>query len=173
MGQFTYRLRDEWVKVRDKVATDDTSTIGATTANWDNFPSARGMSVPQNAVGIVLALIGDHLTNPENGTATLTVWGYAERGPAHFICSAVWTIGATTVVKEPFMNGAASATEKYADTIGAITQRWLHQANAFNNEGNNEIAMLRIDAGPVVKIVVEVTGLSVGLSVTPIMTYYT
>lgn len=164
-------IRDQWLKVRDKVAADDTGTIGVNNADWANRPVARGCRIPQGANKVVLALIGDHASDPDGLTVDLTVWGYAKEGPAHYLHSATWTIGNTKVVREPFYKGVVSAIEKYADTISAETERWLENAVAVNS-GNNQIAMLVIDVRFLDFLAVEVTSLDEGLSVIPIVNYY-
>lgn len=163
--------RSRWFKLRDATGADSSGTLTTSNADWDNRPTSRLWYIPQSMSGLYLALIGHHASDPNNGTATVKVWFYRDKGPAEYGGTFVFTIGQQAVVRYPFSPYATTATAKYADTIAITDQRWAQTFTVVNGTlGNDQFAYLKVHSDGATAIVVEVTGVSAGLTVTPIIT---
>ncbi|MHC4890449.1 MAG: hypothetical protein ACYTEO_13410 [Planctomycetota bacterium] len=85
----SHTVTNPWIKVRNAVSSTDTSSTDTPMTDaqkyWGNRDITTGVSLPLGASGAILTLMGDD----EGSDATVTVWAYAERGPAE------WVIGAT------------------------------------------------------------------------------
>lgn len=169
-----HTVQNPWMKVRTEVSSTDTlmtaDGAGSTPRKcWTERDTTKGQNIPLGANGVKVALMGDD----EDSDATITVWVYAERGPAEWVIGATFTIGAMEVVEDPTTNAMEATTLNYADAITVVDQGWPNKLlNTIDAGGDDGIAQIIFEACGARFIKVEVSALDSGLKVTPIFTYW-
>jgi len=156
------------MKVRGEVSIADTPMTDAQ-KYWSNRDTTKGVTLPLGANGVIVGLMGDD----EESNATITIWVYAERGPAEWVIGATFTIGAQEVVEDITDNALPPCTLKYADTIVVVDQGWAEKLLALEDEGGDDgLARIKFDACGAKFLKVEISALDAGLKVTPIFRYW-
>lgn len=168
--------RQTWLPIREAVAAaDSTLLLGNTSHNtdWDSAPSGRYRDLPAPLSGFYLGFIGNHASDPDAGTATVKVWLYFRDGPAMFGGEFTLTVGKQKVNRFPYPVGTyaklATTTAKYVDTISVTSQRWAKTFTVINGAGDDQMALLSVHGAGACRVLVEVTALSAGLSLTVLM----
>ena len=159
-----------WRALRLAVAAaDSTGLLTTTNSNWHARPLTRGTRVPQGAKALLVAFIGDHVTNPEDGTATVKFTAYRNGGPAQTIGTYTLVIGGQKVILKPTdPTKAANATAKWAETISQTSEYWVSTPQIIGVLADN-VACLAIKTYGAAFIVAEVTALSAGLTLDILM----
>lgn len=146
-----------WTTFRDSVSSADTgitAAAGAGDRKWANRPTAKIWDVIQKASTIVLRF--RHLT----GTSCIyNVYAYRDNDDAEFVCTGTATKG----TQEATMTNSGSAT-LYAHKI-TVTDRWNKEVSPTDVSGNNEMAKILFDGTGVSKVLVELTTITGGGSV--------
>jgi hypothetical protein len=156
-----------WQYVRQEVAAaDSTNLLGGSNSDWGNR-EARGRGIPilPGTRGIVLAFIGDHATNPNNGTASVKVSLYRSGGPAQAVQSFDLTVGNQLANYKP-TGTTKSTTAKWVDTIipsvATPSNYWLAEPMIFGGLADN-VAAIGVKTYGAAFITVEVTALGSGI----------
>jgi|GEM_PF-3761665 len=159
------------------VAAADGAATLLTNANanldWNSMPAGRWTEVPMGATGIVMGLIGNHETDPDDLGCVTRLWAYHDKGPALLIGEITWTIGKRPMVRFPYppdQDGVLD-TAKWADTASITDEQFIH-APVVKNSESDDICLVTVHMGGAKRILVEVTSLDAGLSVMPVFTYY-
>ena len=146
-----------WATPRDSVSSADTgiaAAAGAGDRTWANRPAAKLFDVVQKGNSAVIRF--RHLT----GTSCVyNVYVYRDKDDAEFVCTGTATKGTQSATME---NGGSATL--YADTI-TVTDRWNKEVSSTDVSGNNEMAKLVFDLTGASKILVELTTISGGGSV--------
>jgi hypothetical protein len=157
-----------WKVLRASVAAaDSTGLLTTTNSNWHARPEARGKAIPQGAQALLITFIGDHASDPEDGTATVKLTAYRSGGPAQVVGTYTVTIGGQKVVTNPVTN-VAEATAKYAETIAETSTYWITPPEIVGALADN-VACLALKVYGAAFIVAEVTALSAGLTLDILM----
>jgi len=83
--------------------------------------------------------------NKDADTCAFSLYGYAQDGPAEFICS----VTTSTAGNQESDLGSPSTNRFFMDTMGTVTQRFIGGSSAVSTVdggGNNGVAKLRFDA---------------------------
>ena len=164
--------RQTWLQVREATGADATLLLDNTSHNtdWDSMPADRWKTIPDSWTGFYLGFIGDSDTDPDGNQATVRIWLYFRDGPAMFLGQYTVTIGKQKVNRFPWPYGTLTTTAKYADTLAPAVGSpvWLQSVSIINS-GNDQLALLKTNGSGAERILVEVTAVSSGLTVTPIM----
>lgn len=164
----TYTVQNPWQKVRSEVSAADTPMTDAE-KHWSARDTTMGVTIPTGANGIIVGLLGDD----EDSDATITVYVYAERGPAEWVIGATFTIGAQEVVEDITDNALPPSSLKLADTIAVVDQGWAEKLLTLEDyEGDDGLARIKFDGCGAKFLKVEVSALDTGLKVTPIFRYW-
>jgi len=172
----THTIQNQWLKIRSAVSDTDTAMTadgagGSPTKEWGSRSTTKGIIIPMAGNGIGITLMGD----VEDAEATISLYVYQERGPARFVCGATFTIGAQQVIEDPTSPTSGESSLLYADAVAITDQAWPQ--NYFNylpedGVGADEIAEIQFDCQGTKFILIEVSALDEGLTVTPIMRYW-
>jgi hypothetical protein len=148
----TFKVSD-WQLIR-AVGNEDGATSAAclaveTAGDFANMPStafqiSAGGASDTTDVRCVIAICGGADSNLADDTGSFVVYGWAEGGPAEFICEGDFVLGTQQVVKYP--NTTTAATDiNWADTINVdSTTVWI-KGVLVTDSGNNRIAHLSFD----------------------------
>jgi len=165
-----HSIQDQWHQVRTAVATDDTGDdlLGDDT-KYFAFRGDNEYVLPLGCNGCMLAFVGQDSSDNDAEALTFTTNVYlrGEKGPAQFVYTATYTIGAQGVIEAPWDKGAAH-TGQYADTVASVTDVWIKTVT-FANSGNDGICVALFDALGRRNLRVEIENLGANLSVTPIV----
>ena len=158
-----------WEYIRQEVAAADaTGLLDKDNSNWDKRnATGRCKRIPHGAKAILIAFIGDHATDPEDGTATVKLTGYRSGGPAQVIGTYAIGIGGQLVAKKPGKT-AANATAKWAETITETSQYWITAPEIVGVLADN-VACIALKTYGFSDITAEVTALGTGLTLDVLM----
>lgn len=148
MAQISYTIQGSYEQMRSAdVTTDDTVLDGSTagyTYDWHDKPSAAKELGPEyNACEIIFPCGQDFLDDTNAMIATdgnnfaFSLWGYAERGPAEFLCEVSGTVGTARIED--------STSVLYTDTLTIDSQGHLKTISVADAGGNNRVAKLAFD----------------------------
>jgi hypothetical protein len=155
-----------WEYIREAVtAADSTGLLTTTNSNWGARPLTRGKSIYPGAVAVLIAFIGDHVTDPEDRTATVKLTAHRSGGPAQVIQSFDIIIGGQKVLKKPGRT-AANATAKWAESIVPNAtdpaSYWISQPEIVGVLADN-VACIALKTYGAAWITAEITVLGTGL----------
>lgn len=157
-------VQNPWMKIREAVDSAD-SLMTDSTKNWANRTVAMGHVLPLGTRVVTVGLMGD----VEGAQCTMTIWVYAEKGPAEWVIGATWDIGAQEVVEDPTLQSADSSSLLYADTIAIVDQGWPNRfLNVIDAGGDGGLATIIFESLGAGFIKIEVSAIDGGLTVTPI-----
>ena len=159
-----------WRVLRAGISAVDNPLITTTTGNWDARPLTKGQPIPHGALALFLAVIGDHVTDPEDSTVTIKFTAFRQGGPAQVIGTYVFTIGGQKVTLHPAASPAtASTTMKYAENIAESgVPYWIADPQIVGNLADN-MACIALKTYGAAFIAAEVTAIDAGLTVDVIM----
>lgn len=128
MGQQLETIRQKYRILRGTTSSQDT-ILSATNRTWAYFLANLHPDVATSSVKAILtekfenrAIICFDHGNVDEDTAAITLWAYAEGGPAEFICSIDNTIKSGKQTSD--LDGTTTL-RYFADTIGTITQAFI------------------------------------------------
>jgi len=169
----TLSSQPSWQYVREAVDTADSGgdLLGTTNSDWGQRSMARGLDIPGGAKAIILAFIGDHATEPEDGEATIKVSLYRSGGPAQVVQSFDLTVGGQACNFKPRREDA-NATAKWVDEIvpnaSDPASYWISTPEIVGVLDDN-VACIAIHTYGAAHMTVEVTALDSGLSLDVLM----
>lgn len=152
-----------WEYIREAVAAADSAGLLATTnSNWDERNTkGRCKRIPHGAKALLITFIGDHATNPEDGTATIKFSAYRSGGPAQVIGTYTIVIGGKLVVMKPGRI-VANATAKWAESVVGVSEYWITAPEIIGALADN-VACLAVKTYGFSDITAEITALSAGI----------
>ena len=161
-----------WQYIREAVAAADSSgLLDDTNSDWGNRSEERGKAIPSGAKAIILAFIGDHASDPEDGEATIKVSLYRSGGPAQVVQSFDLTVGGQLCNFKPRREDA-NATAKWVDGIvqnaSDPASYWISTPQIVGVLDDN-VACIAIHTYGAAHVTVEVTALDSGLSLDALM----
>ncbi|KKN29386.1 hypothetical protein LCGC14_0844600 [marine sediment metagenome] len=145
MTDFLNSKQVKWVTIRDTIAHDalDT-TLAVTGRKWADRPTHITESdiIPIRKIPIYLnqVILRFRMTTSITNV-TYKVWLYREDDDAMYVANGLATKGTQTATKT---NGTTATL--YADTITVAAERWIGDVKSTDTSGNNEMAMLALDA---------------------------
>jgi hypothetical protein len=158
-----------WEYIRKGVsAADSTGLLATTNSDWGNREKVnRGHIIPTTAKALLIAFIGDHASDPEDGVATIKLTAYRQGGPAQVIGTYEIVIGGQKVNFRPGY-AAATATAKWAETITEDSNYWIVAPQIFGVLADN-VACLAIRTYGAAYVTAEVTALGTGITLDVLM----
>jgi hypothetical protein len=165
-----------WEYVREGAAADGGGTLlGTTNSDWgQRAAQGHGLAIPAHARAILLAFIGNHASDPENGTATVKVTFYRSSGPAQLVQSLDLTFGGQRARFKPRRSTDSGALAKWAENIipsaAAPTSYWISDPVIVGAAAaSDNAACVAIKTYGAAYCTVEVTVVSAGITVDVLM----
>jgi len=151
MGQQLETIRQKYRLLRNTVSTADT-ILSVTNRTWAYFlanlkpndPAIVNKAFKMDRFENRAIICFDH-EHIDTDTAALTLWAYAEGGPAEFICS----IDTITSGKQTSDLDHSTTLRYFSDTIGTITQAFIGGSGAVeevDGGGADRVAKIKFDA---------------------------
>ena len=164
-----YSVRNPWQKIRAAVSTVDTvmhptGAGGAPKTNWAARDGTKGIPITAAANGVMVGVIG----NTDGKQVIINYWLYAEYGPAEWVASIQWTMGAREVVVDPTDNLTSSYV--YAGTAIFIDQEWPNdKIRLYDDDGNDGLSICKFDGEGNYFIKAEIAAIDEVTTVIPIV----
>lgn len=160
-----------WIKLREKVLTDDSTVLGVTTRNFPNKNAGTGnaVKVPEDINGIIVTFFG--IATDQTAAFTWRLYGYRSPlredskgcGPAQLIAYGTGNLGDVAVVTHPITG--AEVTAYYADYLTITAQKWLKTVTIYDVGGaSGEIATIVFDGMGISHLLCELTDCNAGSS---------
>ena len=151
-----------WMKLREKVVTDDAITIFPTTQNFANRNSGTGnaVAVPYGINGIIITFFG--IATDQTLAFKWRLYGYRELfGPGQLIANGTGNLGDVAVVTHP--KDGTAVTAYYADYLDITAQYW-HKTVVVKDIGakSSEIATIMFDGMGISHLLLELTNCNAG-----------
>jgi len=159
-------LQTNWEYIRKVVATADSSGLLTTTnSNWEERETqSRGRDIPSGAEAVLISVIGNHASDPDDKTCTIKFSMYRAGGVAQTVGTYVFTIGDLRCINKPRAASASlAALSKWAESISETSNNWIDQPSIECAEADGA-AMLKINTYGAAYITAEIT--SVGAATT-------
>lgn len=153
-----------WIKLREKVYTDDTPVLSVTTMNFANRNVGAGDAapIPEGINGIIVTFLG--IAKDQTAAFSWKLYGYrggqgADKmvgGPAQLIAYGTGNLGDVAVVKHPVTG--ATVTAYYADYLTITAQKWPKTVAVYDVGGaSGEIATIVFDGLGISHLLCELT----------------
>lgn len=151
-----------WLKLREKVITDDATVVGVTTQDFANRNAGTGnaVPVPVGPNGLIITFLG--IATNQTEAFIWTLYGYrAPFGPGQKIAVGTGFLGDVAVVKHPVTGKAVTAY--YADELTITAQYW-HKIVAIKDiaGSSGEIATIYFDSMGISHLLLELTDCNAG-----------
>ncbi len=155
-----------WQYVREAVAAaDSTGLLTTTNSDWGQRSTTRGLAIPGGAKAVILGFIGDHASNPEDGTATVKISLYRSGGPAQIVQSFDLIVGGQKVNFKP-RRADANTTAKWVETITPNAtdpaSYWISDPVIVGVKADNA-ACIAVKTYGAAYVTVEITALGTGI----------
>ncbi len=156
-----------WMKLREKVLTDDATVLGLTTRDFANRNVGTGNAVKigEGINGIIITFFG--IATDQTTAFKWRLYGYRAGirepilAPAQLIAYGTGNLGDVAVVKHP-ISGAA-VTAYYADYLTITAQSWLKTVAVYDIGGaSGEIARIVFDGMGISHLLCELTDCNAG-----------
>jgi hypothetical protein len=161
--------QDGWEYIRKVVAAADSSTLGATNSDWGQRKAySHGQEIPSGTEAVLISLIGNHATDPDDGTCSVRFYMYRNGGPAQLVGTYAFVFGDLRCNLKPRDSTQQGAKSKWAESATLTSQNWI-STPLIVGSGTDTCVMLKIPTYGFAYITAEVTAITASHTVDILM----
>ena len=152
--------QDGWDYIRKVVSAADTDTLGATNSDWGQRKTySHGTEIPTNTEAILVSVIGNHASDPDDGTVSIKFYMYRSGGVAQVVGTYAFTFGDLRVNLKPKDSTQQGAKSKWAESATETSQNWISRPEIVGS-GTDTCVMLKIPTYGAAYVAAEVTAIT-------------
>jgi hypothetical protein len=155
--------------IRKVVSAADSSTLGATNSDWGQRAAySHGIDIPSGTQAVLISVIGNHASDPDDGTASVKFYMYRSGGPAQLVGTWQFTIGDLRCNLKPRDSTQQGAKSKWAESATLTSQNWI-STPLIVGSGTDTCVVLKIPTYGYAYITAEVTAITAAHTVDILM----
>ena len=155
--------------LREGAGADSTNLLGATNSDWGyREVNSRGHYIPSGTKALLFSFIGNHATDPDDGTAQVKFSIYMAGGVAHAVGTYNLVFGDLRCNFKPRRTTATAAKSKYAENITQVSENWI-ATPLISCTGTDTCALIALKTYCAAFITAEILAVSAGITVDVLM----
>ena len=161
--------QDTWHYLREGVTTESSGLLTTTNSDWGyREANSRGHRIPSGARALLFSFIGNHASDPDDGTAQVKFSIHMAGGVAHAVGTYNLVFGDLRCVFKPRKTTATLAKSKYAESIAQVSENWIATPQ-ISGVGTDTCALLAVKTYCAAYVTAEILAVSAGITVDVLM----